>query len=110
MKRSACPAAFSALNKTIPKLDPTRPPPNITPPILRSTLPLRQCVSTPETDEATICVDCVATATAGGIPKNMRNGAKINPPPTPNMPDKNPTAAPSPMMRNMFTGISAMGR
>ena len=75
-----------------------------------STLPLRQCVSTPDTDDATICVDCVATATEGGMPMNIKNGVRIKPPPTPNIPDKNPTAAPRPAMRKMFTGISAIGR
>ena len=45
--------------------------------------------STPDTDEATIWFAPVATATAGGMPMKNRSGVIRNPPPTPNMPDRN---------------------
>jgi hypothetical protein len=71
---------------------------------------LRQWLITPDIEDATIWGDCVATATAGGMPQNIRKGVRMKPPPTPNMPERKPTAAPRPMIRNTFTGISAMGR
>lgn len=37
----------------------------------------------------------VATATAGGMPMNIRNGVSRKPPPTPNIPDRKPTPPPS---------------
>ncbi len=61
-------------------------------------------------EDAAICGPCVATATAAGMPTKMRRGVSRNPPPMPNMPEMNPTATPIPRMRNMLTGISAMGR
>ena len=44
------------------------------------------------------------------MPENIRNGVSRKPPPTPNMPDRKPTAAPSPSMTKRFTDSSAMGR
>ena len=75
-----------------------------------STLPRRHCTSVPETEEATIWLAPVATAMAGGMPENMSSGVSKKPPPTPNMPDRKPTAAPSPSMTMRFTETSAMGR
>jgi hypothetical protein len=40
----------------------------------------------------------------------MRSGVKRNPPPTPNRPERNPTAPPIPTRKNRFIESSAMGR
>jgi hypothetical protein len=42
----------------------------------------------------------------------MKNSKGVirNPPPTPNMPDMNPTIPPSPRIRKALTETSAMGR
>ena len=61
-------------------------------------------------EEAAICADSVATATAGGMPMKISSGVIRKPPPTPNMPEMKPTAAPRPRIRKMLTGSSAMGR
>ena len=47
---------------------------------------------------------------SGGTPVKISSGVIRNPPPTPNMPDKKPTAAPMPRNTKMFTDISAMGK
>jgi hypothetical protein len=47
---------------------------------------------------------------AGGIPDSIKSGVSRKPPPTPNMPDRKPTAAPSPSITTRFTEISARGR
>ena len=52
----------------------------------------------------------VATATVGGTPAKIKSGVIRNPPPTPNMPDRNPTSAPIPTTRKTFMDISAMGK
>ena len=78
--------------------------------MVKSTPLRRTCASTPETDEATTWFAPVATATAGGTPMKNRSGVIRNPPPTPNMPDRNPTIPPSPRMRKALTETSAMGR
>lgn len=54
-------------------------------------------------------LDTEATATAGEIPTKINSGVIRNPPPMPNMPDTNPTAAPIARMRNTLIGMSAMG-
>ena len=59
-------------------------------------------------EEATICGVTVATATAGETPVKIRSGVSKKPPPTPNMPEMNPTAAPMPRKRSMFTVSSAI--
>ena len=51
-----------------------------------------------------------ATATAGGMPICMSSGVSRKPPPTPNMPERTPTAAPSPRIRNRSCDRPAMGR
>ena len=61
-------------------------------------------------EEATIWADWVATATAGGMPRKIKSGVIKNPPPMPNSPEMNPTAAPIPRISKTLTGISAMGR
>jgi hypothetical protein len=76
----------------------------------KSTLPRRMWVSTPDTEDATIWMDWVPTATAGGTPMKISSGVMRKPPPTPNNPDSNPTAAPKPRTIKMFIDISAMGR
>jgi hypothetical protein len=52
----------------------------------------------------------LATATAGCTPIKIRSGVMRKPPPTPNMPEINPTASPIASTRKMLTGMSAMGR
>ena len=51
-----------------------------------------------------------ATATAGAMPTKINSGVIRKPPPIPNMPDTNPTAAPIARMRKILTGMSAIGR
>ena len=41
-----------------------------------------------------ICADSVPTATAGGIPEKISKGVIRKPPPTPNRPERKPTAPP----------------
>ena len=79
-------------------------------PILMSTFLRRYWATAPDTEEATICAASVPTATAAGMPEKMSSGVIKNPPPTPNMPDRKPTAAPIPRKIKMFADISAMGR
>ena len=79
-------------------------------PIFRSTLPRRQCAIAAETDAATIWLAPVATAMAGEMPMNIRSGVIINPPPTPNRPERKPTPPPMPRITRKLTDISAMGR
>jgi hypothetical protein len=57
-----------------------------------------------------MCVETVATATTGAMPRKIRSGVSRNPPPIPNMPERNPTASPIAKMRSTFTGRSAIGR
>ncbi len=64
----------------------------------------------PETDEATIWAASVPTATAEGMPEKISSGVIRKPPPTPNIPDRKPTAAPMPRNMNTFAAISAMLR
>ena len=61
-------------------------------------------------EDATICGVTVATATAGGMPVKISSGVSRKPPPTPNMPERNPTAPPMPRKRSMLTVSSAIGR
>ena len=51
-----------------------------------------------------------ATATAGAMPTKISSGVIRKPPPTPNMPDMNPTPAPRPRINSQLIDISAMGR
>ena len=76
----------------------------------KSILPRRHWASAPPTEVATTWLAPVATAIGAAIPENIRSGVRRNPPPTPNMPERKPTAAPSPSMTRRFTEISAMGR
>ena len=64
----------------------------------------------PETEEARICIEPVPTATAEGMPMKISSGVSRKPPPTPNSPDRNPTAQPMPRKSATLTDISAMGR
>jgi hypothetical protein len=52
----------------------------------------------------------LATATGAGTPRKTRSGVIRNPPPMPNIPDRNPTKAPIATRRGALTEISAMGR
>ena len=52
----------------------------------------------------------LATATAGGTPMKIRSGVIRKPPPTPNMPEMNPTVSPMARMTSRLTGRSAIGR
>ena len=51
-----------------------------------------------------------ATATAGAMPMKINSGVIRKPPPIPNMPETNPTAAPIARTRKTLTGMSAIGR
>ena len=51
-----------------------------------------------------------ATATVGGTPMKMSSGVSRKPPPTPNTPERNPTAAPRPSRTKMSSDTSAIGR
>ncbi len=71
-------------------------------PILKSTLPIRECERAPEEAPAVIWAASVAAATAAGMPEKMSSGVMRKPPPTPNRPERNPTSAPIPAMRRGF--------
>jgi hypothetical protein len=79
-------------------------------PILKSTLSRRQCASTPDTEAPTSWLADDATATGAGTPMRISSGVSRKPPPTPNTPDKNPTAAPRPSRTKMSSDTSAIGR
>ena len=70
----------------------------------------RHCANAPETEEAAICADSVPTATAGGMPEKISSGVIRKPPPTPNSPDRKPTAPPMARKTKTFADISATGR
>jgi hypothetical protein len=86
------------------------PPTVSTMPSLRSRASRRRAARALVVAEAAICADCVATATAGGMPMKISSGVIRNPPPMPNRPETKPTAAPMPRIMSTLTGISAMGR
>jgi hypothetical protein len=67
-------------------------------------------VIAPENEDAAMWLATEATATAGAMPMKINSGVIRKPPPMPNMPDTNPTAAPIARMRKMLTGKSAIGR
>ena len=81
-----------------------------TPASLKSRASRRSAASALVVEEATIWAVWLATAMAGGMPRKIRSGVMRKPPPMPNRPEMNPTAAPSPSIRRTLTGISAMGR
>ena len=64
----------------------------------------------PLTEEARICIEPVPTETAVGTPIKIKSGVSRKPPPTPNIPDRKPTAQPMLKKTATFTDISAMGR
>ena len=51
-----------------------------------------------------------ATETAGEMPTKISRGVMRKPPPTPNMPETKPTAAPIARMSSTLIGRSAIGR
>ena len=59
-------------------------------PILMSTWPLNQWLKLPETDAASTLFAPFATAKVGGIPKKIKIGVIIQPPPIPSNPEKKP--------------------
>jgi hypothetical protein len=61
-------------------------------------------------EEAATWFDMLATATAGGMPRNTRTGVIKKPPPMPKRPEMKPTNAPSATRSGAFTETSAMGR
>ena len=79
-------------------------------PILKSTLPLFQCDNTPETEGATNWFATDATATGGGIPKNIIIGVNKKPPPTPTKPIISPRNVPTPKIAKEWIGCSAIGK
>ena len=56
---------------------------------------IRQALSGVGLPNAEFITGNVATATAGGIPRNVSKGVIRNPPPMPKRPEMNPTAVPS---------------
>ena len=86
------------------------PPATSTTPIFTSTLLRRYWAMAPDTEDATIGIEPVPTATAEGMPMKINSGVNRKPPPTPNSPDRNPTAQPMPKKTATLTDISAMGR
>ena len=108
--KSNCPIFPKKLNKRTPIEEPTTPPNNKTVPILKSTLLLFQWDKTPETEGATNWLATEATATGGGIPKNIMIGVSRKPPPTPTNPIIRPRNAPTPKIANEWIGCSAMGK
>ena len=107
---SICPIVLRNAKSQTPKEEPIKPPTNKIKPIVKSTFLFLQCANTPETDEATIWLASVETATAAGIPKNIKRGVIRKPPPTPNKPDKKPTIPPNPVIAKTFIETSAIGR
>ena len=85
-------------------------PPSSTAASFRSSALRRRAASAPVVEEAAIWADCVATATAGGMPRKISSGVIRKPPPMPNRPETKPTAAPIARISRTLTGISAMGR
>ena len=65
---------------------------------------------TPDNEAPTSWLAEDATATGAGTPIKISKGVKRNPPPTPNTPDKKPTAAPSPSRTKTSIETSAIGR
>ena len=110
MTRSIWPISRNIENNSTPRDEPTTPPASRMNPIRKSTLPRRQCASTPDTDEATIWFASVATATGAGTPKKISKGVIRKPPPTPNIPDKKPTPPPRPIIMAICSDTSAIGR
>ena len=86
------------------------PPASSTAPIVKSMLRRRHWANAPETEEAAICADSVPTATAGGMPEKISSGVIRKPPPTPNRPERKPTAPPMARNVRMLADISATGR
>ena len=62
------------------------------------------------TEANQIVASSVETATAAGIPRNIKRGVIRNPPPTPKRPERNPPIAPSPEMAKIFIDTSAIGK
>ncbi len=99
-----------SLSRNTPASAPATPPAIKTAPMWKSIFARRHWASAPDTEVATIWLAPVATAMGAEMPENISKGVKRKPPPTPNMPERKPTAAPSPSMTRRFTEISAMGR
>ena len=110
MTKSIWPIRFRYVNSQTPPDEPSMPPASSTSPMRRSTLPRRHWTCSDEIELATTWLAWLATATAGGMPTKIRRGVARNPPPTPNMPDRSPAAAPRPSRTNTFIESSAMGR
>ena len=81
-----------------------------TSPICTSMLLRRQCPAALDTEAATTWLAPVPTATAGGTPRKISSGVRMNPPPTPNIPDRKPTANPISSSSRTLSESSAMGR
>ena len=110
MVRSSWPTRRSALKAITPQTVPIELPDSSKSPSLISSARRFQWLISAVRDEAAICVDTVATATAGGMPRKISKGVIKNPPPTPNRPEIKPTTALIPTMSQILTGNSAMGR
>ena len=73
-------------------------------------LPRCQWPKALETEEAITWLAPVPTAMPGGTPRKISSGVMMNPPPMPNMPDRNPIASPTPSSSRPLRDSSAMGR
>ena len=61
-------------------------------------------------EAATIWLESEAAATVDGIPTMIRSGVMRKPPPTPNSPERKPTAPPRPKSSTMLMLLPASGR
>ena len=107
---SAAPCDFNQLNKSEPMPTPMIPPIEITRPMRKSTPRRSNWPRTEDMDEAAAKLAPAATATGAGMPISIKSGVIKKPPPTPKMPDKQPTTSPKVAMSHGLTAISAMGR
>ena len=82
------------VNSATPPALPTMPPASSVSASVTSIALRRQYAIAPEKDEAATCVVTLATATAGCTPMKINSGVIKNPPPTPNMPERNPDRKP----------------
>src|SRR5205085_1862018 len=113
MVSSIWPSRFSQVNSHTPRTEPARPPISRMKPILKSTLPRRQCAMTPDTEAPTSWLAEEATATAGGAgaasaPGGAPAAARLgSPPPAHHPPLK--TKIPGPLRGRCF-GLAAPPR
>ena len=86
------------------------PPASSTTPILKSMLRRRHWAKAPETEEADDLRWLGADRDRRRDAEKISSGVIRKPPPTPNRPERKPTAPPMPRKMKMFADISATGR